>query len=55
MTDLLRHRIETLRLRQTAPWPSAVAGIRDMINRWRAEQRLRLADEKHPFTPQKTP
>ena len=42
MTPLLRLRIETLRLRDNAPFPSQVKSAHDFIRRWRYEQRLSL-------------
>lgn len=43
MSELLRHRINTLRLRPEAPFPAACQDHRDMVKSWRRLQRLHLA------------
>lgn len=43
MSDtLLRHRIQTLRLDRTSPFPSEVQDGHDFVRKWRLEQRLKL-------------
>jgi hypothetical protein len=47
MTGLLRHHIQTLRLRQEAPWPAGLQDIKAMVQQWRRQQRLRLLESIH--------
>lgn len=42
MTDLLEHRVKTLRLREDAPFPSECEDAQQLIREWRHEQRVRL-------------
>ena len=42
MTGLLKHRIQTLVLKEFAAFPSQTQDSKDMIKEWRREQRCRL-------------
>lgn len=41
---LIRHRIETLRLREDAPFPSECEDAQQMIREWRHERLVRCLD-----------
>lgn len=41
---LIKHRIQTLILREFAPFPSEVRDHHDIIRKWRMSQRLRLLE-----------
>jgi hypothetical protein len=41
---LLKHRIDTLRLRTDAPFPSQCEDAQDAIRQWRHEQLVRNSD-----------
>ena len=45
MTTLLRHHVQTLRLKPDAPWPGKMRDVREMIRTWRAEQRVKLVSK----------
>jgi hypothetical protein len=42
MTGLLKHRIQTLVLKEYATYPSQMKDSKDMIKEWRREQRCKL-------------
>jgi hypothetical protein len=48
MTALLRHRIQTLRLREDAPFPSEGEDAQQMIREWRHANLIRRLDKDRP-------